>query len=60
VQLLLGTIPLLLIAGTIEAFFSPTKAPIVLKFSLAAILFTALLLYLFAAGTRPAKAVRDL
>ena len=50
VQLLLGTIPLLLIAGTIEAFFSPTKAPIALKFSLATILFTALLFYLFTAG----------
>jgi uncharacterized membrane protein SpoIIM required for sporulation len=47
VQLLLGTIPLLLIAGTIEGFFSPAKAPALIKFALAAVLFVALLFYLF-------------
>lgn len=49
VQLVLGTIPMLLIAGTVEAFFSPTHAPNVMKFSLAGVLFTGLLVYLFAA-----------
>jgi uncharacterized membrane protein SpoIIM required for sporulation len=47
VQLVLGTIPMLLIAGTVEAFFSPTHAPVVMKFTLAGVLFTCLLVYLF-------------
>jgi len=55
VRLVLGTIPLLLVAGTIEGFFSPTKAPVAMKFSLAAVLFAALLAYLFAGGTRGTK-----
>ena len=45
--LLLGTIPLLLVAGLIEGFFSPGDAPVVMKFALAAVLFFALLGYLF-------------
>jgi len=57
VRLLLGTIPLLLIAGTIEAFFSPTKAPVAAKFSLAAVLFVALIVYLFASGARNDRCV---
>jgi uncharacterized membrane protein SpoIIM required for sporulation len=59
VRLLLGTIPLLVIAGVIEGFFSPSNAPVVMKFSLAAVLFAALLTYLFLVGrphTRMAKA----
>jgi uncharacterized membrane protein SpoIIM required for sporulation len=47
VKLLVGTIPMLIIAGTVEGFFSPSSAPRALKFSLAAVLFAALLLYLF-------------
>jgi uncharacterized membrane protein SpoIIM required for sporulation len=47
VQLLLGTIPILIIAGTLEAFVSPTNLPIPLKFSMAAALFVLLCLYLF-------------
>jgi uncharacterized membrane protein SpoIIM required for sporulation len=35
VQLVLGTIPILIIAGLIEAFVSPTGLPIPLKFSMA-------------------------
>jgi len=54
-RLLLGTIPMLLVAGTIEGFFSPTKAPVAMKFVLAAALFTALIAYLSGAG-RTAKA----
>jgi uncharacterized membrane protein SpoIIM required for sporulation len=49
-RLVLGTLPLLLIAGTTEAFFSPTNAPAAMKFSLGAVLFAALLAYLFGAG----------
>jgi uncharacterized membrane protein SpoIIM required for sporulation len=50
VQLLIGVIPLLIIAGTIEGFFSPTSAPVSMKFLLAAALFAALLMYLFGAA----------
>jgi uncharacterized membrane protein SpoIIM required for sporulation len=46
-RLILGTLPMLLIAGAVEGFFSPTDAPVVMKFSLAAVLFAALLAYLF-------------
>ena len=45
-QLLLGTIPLLLVAGAIEGFFSPTGAPVFMKFTLGAVLFAALITYL--------------
>ena len=53
-QLLLGTIPILVIAAVIEGFFSPSNAPVVMKFTLAAVLFPALLSYLFLLG-RPDK-----
>src|SRR5882724_2862876 len=39
VQLILGTIPILIVAGLIEAFVSPTALPISLKFSMAGALF---------------------
>jgi len=52
VQLLLGTIPILIIAGLIEAFISPTGLAVSLKFSLAASLFVLLCLYLFATPGR--------
>lgn len=52
-KLILGTIPLLLVAGTIEGFYSATDSPVAMKFSLAAVLFTALLTYLF--GSRRTK-----
>ena len=52
VQLIAGTIPLLIIAGTLEAFLSPTHAPIALKFSVGAILFTGLVLWLGEGGRR--------
>ena len=41
-KLLLGTIPLLVVAGVIEAFISPVKIAIPLKFLFAAAMFTAL------------------
>ena len=50
VQLLLGTIPILIIAGIIEAFISPTSLSIPLKFSMAAALFVLLNVYLFGVG----------
>lgn len=46
VRLLVGVIPMLIVAGTIEGFFSPSSIPVPFKFALAATLFTALLLYL--------------
>ena len=49
-KLVLGTLPLLLVAGTIEGFFSPTNAPVAMKFSLGALLFAALLAYFFGTG----------
>jgi uncharacterized membrane protein SpoIIM required for sporulation len=49
-QLFFGTIPMLLIAGVIEGFISPSDIPIAMKFGLAAGLFTLLVLYLGFAG----------
>jgi uncharacterized membrane protein SpoIIM required for sporulation len=46
VRLLVGTIPLLLIAGTIEGFFSPTDAPVWSKFAVGAAMFTMMCLWL--------------
>jgi uncharacterized membrane protein SpoIIM required for sporulation len=45
-KLLVGCIPMLVVAGVIEAFVSPTNMPAVLKFGLAAALFTLLVAYL--------------
>jgi uncharacterized membrane protein SpoIIM required for sporulation len=46
VRLVLGTIPLLVIAGVVEAFASPTSLPARMKFLLAGGLATLLVLYL--------------
>src|SRR5438067_2451312 len=46
VRLVLGTIPMLLIAGVVEGFVSPTDVPARIKFMLAAGLGTLLVLYL--------------
>ncbi|HXR10354.1 MAG TPA: stage II sporulation protein M, partial [Candidatus Acidoferrales bacterium] len=51
-KLLLGTIPLLVVAGVIEAFISPVKIATPLKFLLSAVLFTALVLYLSSGGKK--------
>jgi len=53
-KLLLGTIPMLVVAGVIEAFVSPTKIASPLKFFLSATLFTALVLYLLRGIRHPA------
>jgi uncharacterized membrane protein SpoIIM required for sporulation len=57
-RLLLGTIPMLVIAGLIEGFFSPSAAPVAMKFGLAGVLFAALMTYLFLMGRPAAKFVR--
>ena len=53
VQLVAGTIPLLTIAGTLEAFLSPTHAPTALKFGVGAALFAGLCLWLSEGGRTP-------
>jgi uncharacterized membrane protein SpoIIM required for sporulation len=58
-QLLLGTIPLLVVAGVIEGFFSPSNAPVAMKFLLASVLFLALLSYLFLPGRTAAKKAKS-
>jgi uncharacterized membrane protein SpoIIM required for sporulation len=50
IRLLSGTIPLLIIAGVLEAFLSPTHAPLALKFSVSAVLLTGLCLWLGEGG----------
>ena len=50
-RLVSGIIPLLVIAGTLEGFFSPSRAPVWLKFTVGGLLFTLLLVWLF----RPVK-----
>jgi uncharacterized membrane protein SpoIIM required for sporulation len=54
-RLVSGIIPLLVIAGTLEGFFSPSNAPVWLKFTVGGTLFTMLLLWLF----RPVKAASE-
>lgn len=47
--LVLGTVPILVVAGTIEAFVSPTGMPIPLKFAMSGALLVLLAGYLFLA-----------
>jgi uncharacterized membrane protein SpoIIM required for sporulation len=54
VQLLVGVIPMLIVAGTIEGFFSPSAVPAPFKFLLAAANFSLFVIYLArGARTRP-------
>ena len=46
-RLVSGIIPLLVIAGCLEGFFSPSAAPVWLKFTVGGLLFTLLNLWLF-------------
>jgi uncharacterized membrane protein SpoIIM required for sporulation len=48
IRLLAGTVPLLMIAGILEGFLSPTKAPMLLKFSISAVLLSGLIVWLSA------------
>ncbi len=50
-RLVSGIIPLLIIAGLLEGFFSPSHAPVWLKFTVGGLLFSLLLQWLF----RPVK-----
>jgi uncharacterized membrane protein SpoIIM required for sporulation len=50
-RLVSGIIPMLFIAGCLEGFFSPSHAPVWLKFTVGGLLFALLLTWLF----RPAK-----
>jgi uncharacterized membrane protein SpoIIM required for sporulation len=54
-RLVSGIIPLLVIAGTLEGFFSPSAAPVWLKFTVGGMLFTLLLSWLF----RPVRNLRQ-
>jgi uncharacterized membrane protein SpoIIM required for sporulation len=45
-QLVSGIIPMLIVAGTLEGFFSPSHAPIWLKFTVGGLLFALLSLWL--------------
>lgn len=51
VKLVLGCIPLLVVAGITEAFFSPSPVSPVLKIALSAAMFLGLLGFLFLSGT---------
>jgi len=53
--LVLGIVPLLIVAGVIEAFVSPTGIPVVLKFAMSAALFVLLNVYLFGVGKETAS-----
>jgi uncharacterized membrane protein SpoIIM required for sporulation len=57
-RLLLGTIPMLIIAGLIEGFFSPSGAPPAMKFAFAVLLFLTLLAYLFKISEREVTAIK--
>jgi uncharacterized membrane protein SpoIIM required for sporulation len=46
-RLVSGIIPLLVIAGLLEGFFSPSQAPVWLKFTVGGLLFTLLNVWLF-------------
>jgi flagellar motor component MotA len=52
----LGCMPVLVVAGMIEAFVSPTELAASLKFALAATLFVVLAAYLLWSPARPATA----
>ena len=52
VQLVSATIPLLIVAGTLEAFLSPTHAPVALKCGVGALLFTGLCVWWSEGGRR--------
>jgi uncharacterized membrane protein SpoIIM required for sporulation len=56
VKLALGCVPILVIAGVIEGFVSPTDLGVTMKFAMASALFVLLMAYLFrdwARSTRP-------
>ena len=54
VRLLAGTIPMLIVAGVLEGFLSPTKAPLAIKFGVCAALLSGLWFWLFGSEARAA------
>jgi uncharacterized membrane protein SpoIIM required for sporulation len=54
-RLVSGIVPLLIVAGSLEGFFSPSSAPVWLKFTVGGVLFTLLNLWLF----HPVKAAYE-
>ena len=54
VRLVLGAVPLLIVAGVIEGFLSPVELPVMAKFLFAAAMGTLLVAYLTRAGRGPA------
>ena len=56
-RLILGCVPLLVIAGIVEAFFSPLQVHAGFKFGMAGILLALLLCYLFLPGAKAALVV---
>jgi len=51
VKLVIGCVPLLVVAGVVEAFVSPTDLPVASKFGMAAALFALLAVYLTSGGS---------
>ena len=58
-MLVLGTVPILIIAGTIEAFVSPTGLAFPLKFTMSAALLALLSAYLFGVGKENVTSTQD-
>jgi len=54
-KLVLGTVPMLFIAGIIEGFLSPSEVSPALKFVFAAVLFGALIVYLNMSRALPSQ-----
>lgn len=52
IRLLAGTVPLLVVAGMLEAFLSPSGAPVGVKFAVGAVLLTGLGFWLVEGGRR--------
>jgi uncharacterized membrane protein SpoIIM required for sporulation len=58
IRLLAGTVPLLVIAGSLEGFLSPSGAPVAVKFLTGAVLFLGLLVWLTSQGDLPSRRKR--